>query len=147
MTNAQMEAILAKHDLSYLTVVANKNEYETLSVKGVYFLLKGSEIVFVGQSTDVLIRIAQHWAQKEKQFDAYYIVECPVSEFNLVQAYFIYKFKPLHNNSLPSQEMFKSLSQINSIFDTNLTQIKKFIRLNGIEDRNGFYKLSDFEDL
>jgi hypothetical protein len=147
MEEAHLEAIVAKHDLDHRAVVQNKTEYKPAAITGIYFLLRASEVVFVGQSADVLVRINHHWAEKEKAFDAYYVIECPVDELNLVQAHFICKFKPVYNTALPSQEMFKSLNQLKGVLSVDLRELKKFIRRNGIEDHNGFYKVSDFAEL
>lgn len=144
METAHLEAVVAKHDLDYAAVVRNKTDYKPPAIMGVYFLLRGSEVVFVGQSADVLVRISQHWAEKEKKFDGYTVIECPADEQNLVQAHFICKFKPVHNSALPQQNMFKSLPQLKRVLGVDLRELKKFIRIHNIQDHNGFYKVSDF---
>lgn len=64
---------------------------------GVYFLCKGDEVVYVGQSTSPSGRIAQHTNDKLKDFDRVYLLPTPLSELNDMEAAFIHHLKPVLN--------------------------------------------------
>lgn len=60
---------------------------------GVYFLCKKGEVVYVGQSSTPVSRIAQHSASK-KDFDRVYLLPVPAYELNNVEAAFIHLLRP-----------------------------------------------------
>lgn len=66
-----------------------KHTYQT----GVYFLCKGDEVVYVGQSINPAIRIATH-NQSEKDFDRVYLMPVPESELDDVEGSFIHHLQP-----------------------------------------------------
>jgi hypothetical protein len=84
-------------------------EHETISRKallydhvcGVYFLLLGENIVYVGQSTNVLTRISSHQLEGAKIFDRIFVVECRQAELCHLEALYIDKFKPRYNAQIP----------------------------------------------
>ena len=148
MENIEMQAVIDEFDIEYQAAFNEKTDCSLFSITGIYFLLHNSEIVFVGQSVNILVRVGQHWIQKEKEFDSFSFVPCPAESLNLLQAHFICKFMPKYNSGgLPQQDMFKSLSQLKSILGLDLYSVKKIIRLNNIKDYNGFYKMCDFNNL
>jgi hypothetical protein len=61
---------------------------------GVYFLLDGDEVVYVGQAVNVYSRIAQH---TEKRFDRYAFVPCPVDALNRLESLYIHCLRPRLN--------------------------------------------------
>lgn len=65
---------------------------------GVYFLVKGAEVVYVGQSLDMLHRIARH-RREGKEFDGYACVECAPDRLDDLEAQYIAAFAPRHNVS------------------------------------------------
>lgn len=62
---------------------------------GVYFLIKDGTIVYVGQSTDICARIAQHVGVKD--FDSWAWVACPCAELNATELAYILALKPALN--------------------------------------------------
>lgn len=62
---------------------------------GVYFLLKGDQIVYVGQSININERIRTH--EKIKDFDKFTYVGCEKENLNEIEAKYILKFKPIYN--------------------------------------------------
>jgi hypothetical protein len=60
---------------------------------GVYILMCGKEIVYVGQSTNPSIRIGQHI--KDKIFDRALLI--PTMDLDAVEQHYINKFKPKYN--------------------------------------------------
>lgn len=65
------------------------------SNSGIYFLIKNSEIVYVGQSVDVYSRMACH--RREKEFDRFHIIPCEKEHLLEIEAKYIAKFNPKLN--------------------------------------------------
>jgi len=59
---------------------------------GVYFLIEGGRVVYVGQSVDVHTRIAQHVGSKA--FDAIHVIPCSRSELLDTEATYIRRLNP-----------------------------------------------------
>jgi hypothetical protein len=76
--------------------------YPLGSYPGVYFLLHGTTIVYIGKSLDVEYRIGQHRAQKKISFDAVYTIECPADEISRLEARYIRTLKPPLNSAFPA---------------------------------------------
>lgn len=64
---------------------------------GVYFLLEGKEIVYIGQSIDCQKRVGTHIKETAKQFDRACFVPVDRESLNEVEATLIALFKPRHN--------------------------------------------------
>lgn len=64
------------------------------NVSGVYFLLEGDEVVYVGQSTNVYTRIGQH---RDKRFDRYAFVPCAVDALDKLESLYIHFLRPRLN--------------------------------------------------
>lgn len=63
---------------------------------GVYFLISGSRIFYVGQSIRILERINEH-VRKGVQFDAFYFIKVPKSKLLATEAAYIKAFRPPGN--------------------------------------------------
>ncbi len=61
---------------------------------GVYFLLDGSDVVYVGQSKNVFSRIAEH---RDKRFDRYAYVPCEEVSLDTLESFYIYMLRPKLN--------------------------------------------------
>lgn len=70
----------------------------TSMASGVYFLIRLGEIVYVGQSVDVLSRIARH-RREGKQFDAYSYIECERDDLDRLESLYIRALVPEGNLS------------------------------------------------
>jgi hypothetical protein len=66
-------------------------------VSGVYFLLDGDEVVYVGQAVNVYSRICQHAGKK---FDRYAYVPCPVEILDRLESLYIHCLRPRLNGDL-----------------------------------------------
>lgn len=77
---------------------------------GVYFLIKDREIIYVGQSVDILSRIDTHRANPsprsypwcpstlpEKDFDSFAFIEIEETDLNVVERFYILVFNPRCN--------------------------------------------------
>jgi hypothetical protein len=67
------------------------------ATSGIYFLVQGNRIVYVGQSRNVHVRIDCHRRDKSKKFDGYAFVQCAPKMLNAVEANYIAKFRPKYN--------------------------------------------------
>lgn len=66
-------------------------------VSGIYFLVDGSEIVYVGQSLNVYARIAAH---KDKKFEKVFVIKCDAENLLKIESQYIKLFTPKYNNQL-----------------------------------------------
>ena len=63
---------------------------------GVYFLLDGDEVVYVGQAVNVYSRIGQH---TDKRFDRYAFVPCAVDALDRLESLYIHCLRPRLNGN------------------------------------------------
>ncbi|MEN6540846.1 MAG: GIY-YIG nuclease family protein [Mizugakiibacter sp.] len=63
---------------------------------GVYFLLDGDEVVYVGQAVNVYSRIGQH---TDKRFDRYAFVPCAVDVLDRLESLYIHCLRPRLNGN------------------------------------------------
>ena len=80
---------------------------------GVYFLCKGDEVVYVGQSTNVIQRVASHMAEvsnpkidptapiMRKKFDRAFFLKCETGDLDRLEGAFIRIFEPKANGRGP----------------------------------------------
>jgi len=69
---------------------------------GVYFLLQGKRVVYIGQTKNIKGRMQAHKEDKSKVFDNVRFIDgVPVDLLDFVEAYYINKVKPKYNISLP----------------------------------------------
>lgn len=72
-------------------------------VKGVYFLFKDGELVYIGQSCNIYSRLAVHLA--DKNFDQFSFIEVRNSAERIKkEKYLIQKFKPRYNKEVSNKE-------------------------------------------
>ena len=68
---------------------------------GVYFLIRGRIVVYVGQSNDICRRLIQHY-KSDKSFTHYWCFGgIPEIFVEAVEGYYIHKIKPPLNNKMP----------------------------------------------
>jgi hypothetical protein len=70
---------------------------------GIYFLIRGGEVVYVGQSVDVLHRIARH-RREGKVFDSFSYMECDPHQMDRLESLYIKAFVPEENLSLGARQ-------------------------------------------
>ena len=63
-------------------------------VSGVYFLVDGDEVVYVGQAVNVHSRVGQH---TDKRFDRYAFVPCATDALNVLESLYIHCLRPRLN--------------------------------------------------
>lgn len=64
---------------------------------GLYFLLLGDQIVYVGQALNYFTRVATHINYPDKAFDAFSFIAAEKWELAYLEAAYIKKFKPIYN--------------------------------------------------
>lgn len=74
---------------------------------GVYFLVQGEEVVYVGQSVNIYSRIAQH---PDKKFDKYAFVPCEVKLLDKLESLYIHTLKPRLNGNVTKLEKTAPIS-------------------------------------
>lgn len=72
---------------------------------GIYHLLRDKEVVYVGQSTNLRVRICDHVWSDEKEFDDVEFFPMPASELNDAEASEIVKYDPIYNKILSSNSL------------------------------------------
>lgn len=65
---------------------------------GVYFLISGNEIVYVGQSADVVRRVNEHFDRGRKKFDSVMYLPCSLGEVDEIEEHFIKALTPRYNH-------------------------------------------------
>lgn len=75
----------------------------------VYFLLKNNEVIYVGQSKSLKARLASHG---DKGFDDVSFICAPDHALNDVEAFYIVKFNPELNRSIPSSNVYTMKSKV-----------------------------------
>lgn len=74
--------------------------YPVRLIRGIYFLYRARELVYIGQSINVVSRIGTHLKEGVKEFDSYKYLEIgPEVELTPIEIYFIRKYKPKYNIS------------------------------------------------
>lgn len=59
---------------------------------GVYFLIKNEHIIYVGQSVNILSRIASH--KRDKEFDRFAFVPCEREDLDVLESLYIHFLRP-----------------------------------------------------
>lgn len=72
-------------------------KYEDIKMTGIYFLLKGERIVYVGQSTNLHTRLSHH--QSRIDFDSVSFVSCDQEDLDVLESMYIHRLKPEKNGS------------------------------------------------
>lgn len=92
--NTRSVALTGKALLRAEEIAAAARPWQTET--GVYFLLDGTEVVYVGQAVNIYARIAQH---SDKQFDRYAFVPCPREMLDKLESLYIHCLRPPLNGN------------------------------------------------
>lgn len=68
-------------------------------VSGIYFLIAGGVIAYVGKSKNIMVRLGNHLFDKEKMFDAFAYIAVPKGRLSEMERKYIRKFSPHHNRT------------------------------------------------
>ena len=104
----------------------------------VYFLFKGTQIVYVGKSCLGYERLYSH--HKDKDFDSYSYIICEQDEVDDLEAEYITKFNPLYNNGyLTKNAKYKALGSLTKMFSMDRNKLKNILHEHGLKPFNGKY--------
>jgi hypothetical protein len=76
---------------------------------GVYFLILGGEVVYIGQSKNVYRRIGRHCDDEKVEFDSFNVLPCHESRLDELESAYISALMPLFNMSLGRKRIAQSL--------------------------------------
>jgi len=82
--------LTGKHMVLEQEIVAQAESFENQC--GVYFLVKGKRVVYVGQSVQISARLADH--SKNKDFDSYAFIRCDKEKLNVLESLYIHALSP-----------------------------------------------------
>ena len=116
--------------MSSLPIFANEN-IKINKVRGVYFLFDDDELVYIGQSENILSRIASHL--NDKRFDSYNFIECQYGNLDALEAKYILKYNPKYNKTLPCGGEWLSKSAIKTKFGIDKFTQNRIIKKCNIE--------------
>jgi hypothetical protein len=99
---------------------------------GIYLLLRGREVVYVGQSTNMMARIGAHLAEQKKAFDGYVLLPCEPQNLTTREVEMIIMYLPEYNLTIPANQAYISILQVKELSGIGLREIKKMFREAGI---------------
>jgi hypothetical protein len=144
----EVEFVIQQYDISKEQLFERRQYWpfqKFRRVSGIYFLIRDSEIVYVGKSANVLDRLSKHI---EKGFDSFSIVECSWKDMRMLEPHFIYKFSPPLNVTPPTNRIYQSFNQITAKYCVTAPTLRRWMRFKGIEvHRSNLYRSSDFNDI
>lgn len=91
------EIKIPEFKLSSENQIKNSSHEVIPSPTGIYFLIQDKNIVYVGQSTNILSRIGAHLENKKIKFNRYSIIPCKKEDLKILETYYIHKFNTKHN--------------------------------------------------
>lgn len=92
---------------------------------GVYFLLRGEDIIYIGQSRNVQQRLASH---HKIGYTSFYVHTCHDAYLDSLEAEYILKFKPEFNSNVPNNEKWKTAIQIKEYANADsVLDIRKYL--------------------
>lgn len=136
-------------DLSIDVILENATSVNALgSDCGIYFLLSGKTIVYVGQTQNLYIaRVIAHLSEG-KEFDSYFALPCPPEELSNWEAYFILKFQPFYNSSIPKNTWYASIMHLKKTWGMTKHEIRKLAKKHNIAPTpygdHAYYSQADF---
>jgi len=110
-----------------IMIIIPKSKKELAADAGacVYFLYLNDEVVYVGQSANLVVRLSGH--SKQREFDSFSFITTEISELNNIEALSIVEHKPTGNKTLPINDYYASHSKIASqVRDTVMDKITEY---------------------
>ena len=93
-----------RHGLLNLGTIKSTRQ-PVYKICGVYFLFKGEELIYIGQSINIMGRINTHHIS---DWDTYSYVEVPKWDLSDTEREYIYKFKPPRNGTYMGHRAIKA---------------------------------------
>lgn len=129
----QLPIELAENDPFELTSIVEHSTKigRAIDCGKVYFLLLDNVVVYVGQTISTL-ESRLHWHRKDKEFDAYYVIQCPIKHLKIVESYYIHRLQPVFNARYKNNAVRVSFAN-RLLSETNMKPIFDEIRLYQLE--------------
>ena len=90
--HSMSDALTGKHMLIEREIVKAASPINTSDYCGVYFLVKGDRVVYVGQSINILVRVREH--SKHKDFDSFSFIRCEKKKLDVLESLYIHALRP-----------------------------------------------------
>lgn len=92
--NASSNFIINLHD-----IFLKQTPLDKTNTTGIYFLIKGGQVVYIGKTENGISRIFAH---KDKDFDSYSFFNVPISDLDWVESVNIIYYQPIYNKQFTS---------------------------------------------
>lgn len=120
-------------------------EFPKLPSCMIYFLIRGEEVVYVGQTTRGIVRPLSHI---DKEFDSIKVLYVERDKLDETEGYFIAKYKPIYNikmtgyfRLLAARDKIRDATGISDFTVTNLKKECKKLGIN-MQMMNGLCYIS-----
>ena len=138
-------------------IIAIKQEASILPPRacGVYFLIDGNEIVYVGRAINIAKRLREHRQEGRKYFDYYSIELCSEADSVVIEGNYIAAFHPKCNRLVPAdfrRDIPPALRMATLITLARMKRIsikdhQAFAEQHNLLAINGRYLVADFTEL
>lgn len=117
------------------------------TICGIYFLFSAdNEIVYVGQSKDILTRVEKH--KQTKVFDRFAYVRCSPERLDILELAYILKFDPIYNVTIPNIDSWIGIkvAQRRLKEEKETTLRKARLVINRVRQVRGYVRYDDVLD-
>ena len=118
VTKHRIEADILSQAISGATLLDERDivagMISDFQCSGVYFLIKGHRVVYVGQATNVFRRVSDHAGAKD--FDGFTFISCKPESLNAIESLYIHYLKPQLNGRLPNGRGFYAPLRLDELF-------------------------------
>lgn len=83
------------------------SDFSDLACTGIYLLLQGDTVVYVGQAKVIRHRVAAHISEGFKKFDSVMFVRCDLGSLDRLEREYIQKLLPKYNQCSLSKQLRK----------------------------------------
>ena len=109
-------------------IIKESKPVSEINTSGIYFLLQGEKLVYVGKTTKGFSRILQH---ENKKFDRYTFFKCNKEDLDEIETKNIIYYKPIYNKNSYSFENI-TIGAVNTICKKihgkrNINRVRKVI--------------------
>ena len=112
-------------DLETLIKSAVKIPEQLCSASVIYFLLDSGEVIYVGQTRQLFVRLAAH--MMDKTFDSYAAFPVAPEAANDMEAEMIVRFMPPLNKGIPVQDRYVSYGRLRRIYGLPKKKVQDLI--------------------
>jgi len=102
----QSNALTGRSIRSQREIVRAAQQGTPARVCGVYFLVKGNRVVYVGQSVNVYSRAANHF--NNKTFDSWSFIPCEEKDLDVLESLYIHFLQPAQNGKTGNTDMLST---------------------------------------